>query len=88
MTSEIPRLRGRLAEVGIRHADFARYYGIHPTFFSAILTGRRKAPEDFAERAHLLVDRFEAANAAARAAWERAMEEGDRKPLVETGVPT
>ena len=73
--TKIARLRGRIAEAGIRHADLAKHLGIHPTLFSAIITGRRDAPVGFATRAHATLDRLEAAEKAAAEARERVLAE-------------
>ena len=61
-TDHIRKLRGRIAEIGIRHANLSKLIGIHPTLFSAIINGRRAAPKGFTERAHSLLDSVEAAS--------------------------
>ena len=73
--TSIPRLRGRIAELGIRHADIAKAMGMHETQFSAIVRGRREPPSDFDQRAHAFLDTWEAAERAADEARARVLAE-------------
>ena len=66
--TSIPRIRGRVAEIGIYHGDLARRLGMHRTLLSAIIAGRRNAPVGFASRAHAMLDLLERAERAANEA--------------------
>ena len=68
-----PKIRGRMAEIGITQADLAMRIGIHATLLNAILNGRRPAPADFEARAKAALDCLEAAEKAAQAARKRVM---------------
>ena len=72
-TTEIARIRGRIAEIGIRQADLAYPMGMHETILNAILRGRRPMPPGFLERIHAKLDKLEAAEKAAQAARERVL---------------
>ena len=70
------RIRGRIAEVGVRKADLARELGIDASAFSAVLNGRRTRPADFARRVTAALDRLEKAERAADKARQRVLKEG------------
>ena len=70
------KIKGRIAEIGVRHADVAFHLGIHPSLLSAILHGRRKAPDEFCSNAMNVLDRFEQAELAAEEARARVLEGG------------
>ena len=46
----VRRLRGRIAERGVKHLKVAALLGIHPTNFSHILSERRPMPQGFEAR--------------------------------------
>ena len=70
------RIRGRIAELGVRQADLADMLGMHETLLNAILRGRRPPPADFFEKVNAALDRLEAAEKAASEARERVLNEG------------
>ena len=80
MTTYLPlsRIRGRIAEVGVRQADIAAQIGMHETLLNAILRGRRKQPEGFATRVLEALDLLEEANQAAAEARERVLAGGPK----------
>ena len=64
-TSEgLPKLRGRIAELGVRQVQVAALLGLNPSLLSAYLRGLRQPPTDFEERAHAALDRLQAAEEA------------------------
>jgi len=71
----LPKLRGRLAESGIQNQVLASALGMDPSLLSAILRGRRAAPEGFEARVTAALDRLEAAEAAAEEARQRVLAE-------------
>ena len=77
----ISGIRGRIAELGVRHADVARELGIDASAFSAVLNGRRTPPADFARRVTAALDRLERAEQAADKARLKEL----RRPVKEVG---
>ena len=69
----IPRLRARLATLGVRHVDVANHLGIHPSLLSAFLNERRKLSPDFEKRITKAVDLLEKAEKAAQKARQRVL---------------
>ena len=69
------RLRGRIAEAGIRRQDIAAQMGYSETMFSLFINGRRPTPEGFEERVLAVVDMLERAERAAQEARERVLAE-------------
>ena len=69
----VPRLRARLATLGVRHVDVANHLGIHPSLLSAILNERRKLSADFEKRITAAVDLLEKAEKAAQEARRRVL---------------
>ncbi len=74
LTEQIRQIRGRIAEIGVRHADLAAHLGIHPSTLSAILRGRRTVPKEFVANVTAALDRFEAAEKAANEARTRVFQ--------------
>ena len=70
----ISQLRGRIAESGIRRQDLAEQLGYSESTFSLYMTGKRPAPDDFAEKLLDALDRLERAEAAAREARQKVLE--------------
>lgn len=70
------KIKGRIAEIGVRHADVAMHLRIHPSLLSAILHGRRKPPDGFCSHATAVLDRIEKAEHAADEARARVLESG------------
>ena len=79
VTMNLSRIRGRIAEVGIRQADLAAHLEIHETLLNAILRGRRPMPEGFEARVHETLDLLEQANQVAEAARRGVMEGTEAK---------
>ena len=77
MLTSVQKIRGRIAEIGIRHADVAGHLGIHPSLLSAILHGRRTPPEGFLSHAMAVLDQMEHAERAADEARARALDLGN-----------
>lgn len=75
-TNEIRRLRGRIAESGIKQQALACAMGMDPSQLSALLNERRRATDDFLARANAALDRLEAAEAAADEARQRVLAAG------------
>jgi len=73
-STDISKLRGRIAESGIQKQELARALDIHPTLLSAILHGRRPPPEGFEARVYATLDKLEAAEAAAEEARQRVLQ--------------
>ncbi len=71
------RIRGRIAEVGVRQADLAAQIGVNETLLNAILRGRRPMPAGFEDRVKTALDQFEAAERAAEEARERVLGGGN-----------
>ena len=72
----LAKIKGRIAEIGVRHADVAFHMGIHPSLLSAILHGRRTPPDGFCSHAMAVLDRIEQAEHAADEARARVLEGG------------
>ena len=70
-----PKLRGRIAEIGVLQADLAVHLGMHPTLLNAILRGRRPAPPGFEEEANEALDLEERIQQAQQEAKERVLAE-------------
>ena len=79
MTTTTPphlrKLRGRIAEAGLRRQDLAALLGYSETMFSLYLNGRRPEPPDFEANVYAAIDRLEAAEKAAGEARERVLAE-------------
>ena len=75
MAESVARLRGRIAEMGVRHHMVAGEVGMHYTQLSRILNERQPMPDGFEERAHSALDRLEAAERAATEARARVLAE-------------
>ena len=78
--TKVQRIRGRIAEIGIRQADLAACLGIHETLLNAYLRGRRPMPAGMESRIHAALDNLEeeqqvAAEAVAKLRVERAAQE-------------
>lgn len=69
----IRKLRGRIAELGIRQQDVAAALGMDPSQLSAILNERRRAPDGFVDEVTATLDRLEEAEAAADEARQRVL---------------
>ncbi len=69
----VRHLHVRIAEVGVLHADVAAELHLHPSAFSAILSGRRRPPDGFEARVSQALDRLEAAEKAASEARARVL---------------
>ena len=85
--NETKRLRGRIAEAGIRRQDIAAQMVYSETMFSLFINGRRPALEGFEERVLAVLDKLERAERAAQEARERVLAEGDndgRERVAET----
>ena len=75
MAEGVARLRGRIAEVGVKHHVVAAEMGMHYTQLSRILNERQAMPEGFEERLDSTLDRLEAAEQAAAEARARVLAE-------------
>ena len=64
LRTSVVKLRGRIAELGVRQLDVARELGIDPAVLSAYLRGHRRPPEGFPQRLSDVLDQMEAAEAA------------------------
>ena len=71
------KIKGRIAEAGIRRRDVAHAVGYSESMFSLILQGDRTMPPDFESRVRVAVDRLEAAAEAAQEARERVLAEAE-----------
>ena len=74
--SDIKKLRGRIAEAGLKRHDLASLLGYSESMLSLYLTGRRPAPPDFEARVYGAIERLERADKAAQAERERVLAEG------------
>ena len=74
--SNISRLRGRMAEVGIRRQDIAAQLGYGESLFSLYINSRRPAPEGFEERVQAALDLLEQADRAAKEARDKVLAQG------------
>ncbi len=77
MADGVARLRGRIAEVGVKHHVVAREMGMHYTQLSRILNERQAMPDGFEERMHSALNRLEAAERAASEARARVLADMD-----------
>ena len=80
-TSNIAKLRGRIAEAGLKRQDLAALLGFSETMFSLYLNGRRPAPPDFEANVYAAIDRLETAEKAAQEARERVLAESTDEDL-------
>ena len=71
------KIKGRIAEAGVRRRDVAHAIGYSESMFSLILQGDRTMPLDFDSRVRAAIDRLEAAEQAGTEARERALAEGE-----------
>ena len=72
VTQAVRKLRGRIAEAGVRHQEVAALIGTHPTQFSNILNEHRPMPEGFEEKVGAALERLEMAKRAAADALKRS----------------
>ena len=84
---EITKLRGRIAEVGVRRQDIAIQLGISESLFSLYINGRRSAPEDFEARVLAALELLEEAECAAREARAAVLAQGIGSTTVADGQP-
>ena len=75
------KIKGRIAEAGVRRRDVARAVGYSESMFSLILQGDRTMPPDFEARVHAALERLEAAEKAAQEARERVLAESTDEDL-------
>ena len=68
-------LKGRMAARGISQESLAIAMGIDQATMSRILSGKRRMPASFIDRAHATLDRLERAKAAAQAEYDRVLAE-------------
>ena len=73
------KIKGRIAEAGVRRRDVAHAIGYSESMFSLILQGDRTLPLDFDSRVRAAIDRLEAAERAAQEARERMLAETEGK---------
>ena len=71
------KIKGRIAEAGVRRRDVAHAVGYSESMFSLILQGDRTMPPDFESRVRTATDRLEAAEKAAQEARERVLAKGE-----------
>lgn len=71
----IKRLRGHIAETGVRRKDIAACLGYSESMFSLFLNGRRTPPPDFEARVTAALDRLKRAEQAAEEARARVLAE-------------
>ena len=76
MRTTLPKLRGRIAELGVRKGDVARELGMDQALFSRYLNGRQPPPADFERRVTAALDRLEQAERAADKARQKVLKEG------------
>ena len=69
------KIKGRIAEAGVRRRDVAHAIGYSESMFSLILQGDRTMPLDFDSRVRAAIDRLETAEKAAQEARERVLAE-------------
>ncbi len=81
MRTSLPKLRGRIAELGVRKGDVARELGMDQALFSRYLNGRQPSPADFERRVTAALDRLEQAEQAADKARQKVL----RRPVKEVG---
>ena len=73
------KIKGRIADAGVRRRDVAHAIGYSESMFSLILQGDRTLPLDFDSRVRAAIDRLEAAERAAQEARERMLAETEGK---------
>ena len=78
MAAGVARLRGRIAEMGVKHHEVAGEVGMHYTQLSRILNERQPMPKGFEGRVHSALDRLEAAERAAAEARARVLAEMEK----------
>ena len=85
-TEATRRIRGRIAEAGVRRRDVAHMIGYSESMFSLILQGDRTMPPDFEARVYAALDALEeekrvAAEAVEKLRAERAAQDADGERL-------
>ena len=75
------KIKGRIAEAGVRRRDVAHAIGYSESMFSLILQGDRTLPLDFDSRVRAAIDRLETAEKAAQEARERVLAESTDEDL-------
>ena len=75
-STEIRRIRGRIAEEQITHIALARQIQITPSKFSRILHGHQDVPDDFVERTEAAIDIVVRARAEAERAYRQGLASG------------
>ena len=75
------KIKGRIAEAGVRRRDVAHAVGYSESMFSLILQGDRTMPLDFDSRVRAAIDRLETAEKAAQEARERVLAESTDEDL-------
>ena len=65
------KLRGHIAEAGLKRQDLAALLGFSETMFSLYLNGRRPAPADFETQVRWAMDELEEEKRVASEAVER-----------------
>ena len=75
------KIKGRIAEAGVRRRDVAHAIGYSESMFSLILQGDRTMPLDFDSRVRAAIDRLETAEKAAQEARERVLAESTDEDL-------
>ena len=78
MAAGVARLRGRIAEMGVKHHVVAGEVGMHYTQLSRILNERQPMPKGFEGRVHSALDRLEEAERAAAEARARVLAEMEK----------
>ena len=73
------KIKGRIAEAGIRRRDVAHAIGYSESMFSLILQGDRTMPLDFDSRVRAAIDRLETAEKAAQEARARVLAKGEER---------
>lgn len=71
--ARINRIRGRIAELGIRQADLAAQVGMNETLLNAVLRGRRPLDARLEEKLHAQLDLLERVKRAGQEAEARAL---------------
>ena len=72
---DVRRLKGRMAEIGVSQYRVAQAMGLSPSGFSQILSGARRMPDGFLDRAATTVERLAEAEDAADAARAAKLDE-------------
>ena len=75
------KIKGRIAEAGVRRRDVAHAIGYSESMFSLILQGDRTMPLDFDSRVRAAIDRLETAEKAAQEARKRVLAESTDEDL-------